>query len=67
MTTRAGKACEWGEGVDRVKEGVKRKNAITMPTKVFLFLETSHELEKPGGWSGRHGLSPKFSYEYSHH
>ena len=25
MTTRAGKACEWGGGVDGVKEGVKRK------------------------------------------
>ena len=25
MTTSTGKTCEWGEGVDGVKEGAKRK------------------------------------------
>ena len=29
MTTRTGKACEWGERVDGVKEGVKRNKTIS--------------------------------------
>ena len=29
MTTRTGKACEWGERVDGVKEGVTRNKTIS--------------------------------------
>ena len=38
MTTRTGKACEWGEGVDGVKKGVRRKNAIKDGDSTTLFI-----------------------------